>query len=460
MPEHHEVLDFLLLLALIVAAAKAGGWLSLRAGQPAVLGELLAGVVLGPSVLDLLGRGPFAGEAQSAGVFLLANLGVVLLMFVAGLETDLEQMRRVGRVAVAAGVAGVVAPLLLGVAVTLPFGFDLTRSLFMGIVLTATSVSITVQTLIELGQLTSKEGVTLLGAAVVDDVIALIVLSVFLALTAGGSAEAVGAAAAGAVRAAAGAAGAVAAAGPAAEGGGTGGAMGLVVVAGRMGLYFAAALVLGRLVRPLLARAARAPVSEGLLAATLFLVLLYAWAAEAGGGVAAITGAYLAGVLVAQAGFRHEVEQRLRAFIYAVLVPVFFVSIGLQTNARALTPADLPLALAVVAAAIAGKVAGCGGGARLAGFTGREALRIGVGMISRGEVGLIIASIGLAAGLLEARGFAIMVIMVLATTVVTPPLLRAVFPRRPLTEEEAVREAFKEEPERQGWRRRDGGRPR
>jgi len=434
-PEHHEILDFLLLLALIVAAAKAGGWLSLRAGQPAVLGELLAGVVLGPSVLDLLGRGPFAGEAQSAGVFLLANLGVVLLMFVAGLETDLEQMRRVGKVAVAAGVAGVAAPLLLGLAVTLPFGFDLTRSLFMGIVLTATSVSITVQTLIELGQLSSKEGVTLLGAAVVDDVIALIVLSVFLALTTGG-------------------------AGPAAEGGGAGGGLGLAAVAGRMALYFAAALLLGRLVRPLLARAAGAPVSEGLLAATLLLVLLYAWAAEAGGGVAAITGAYLVGVLVGQAGFRHEVEQRLRAFIYALLVPVFFVSIGLQTNARALTPADVPLALAVVAAAIAGKVVGCGGGARLAGFTGREALRIGVGMISRGEVGLIIASIGLATGLLEARGFAIMVIMVLATTVVTPPLLRAVFPRRPLTEEEAVREAFKEEPERQGRRRRDGGRRR
>lgn len=435
MPEHHEILDFLLLLALIVAAAKAGGWLSLRAGQPAVLGELLAGVVLGPSVLDLLGRGPFAGEAQSAGVFLLANLGVVLLMFVAGLETDLEQMRRVGKVAVAAGMAGVAAPLLLGLAVTLPFGFDLTRSLFMGIVLTATSVSITVQTLIELGQLNSKEGVTLLGAAVVDDVIALIVLSVFLALTAGGG-------------------------GPAAEGGGAGGGLGLAAVVGRMALYFAAALLLGRLVRPLLARAAGGPVSEGLLAATLLLVLLYAWAAEAGGGVAAITGAYLAGVLVAQAGFRHEVEQRLRAFIYALLVPVFFVSIGLQTNARALTPADVPLALAVVAAAIAGKVVGCGGGARLAGFTGREALRIGVGMISRGEVGLIIASIGLATGLLEARGFAIMVIMVLATTVVTPPLLRAVFPRRPLTEEEAVREAFKEEPERQGRRRRDGGRRR
>ncbi|MDR7427820.1 MAG: cation:proton antiporter, partial [Armatimonadota bacterium] len=110
MPEHHQILNFLLLLALIVAAAKGAGWLSLRLGQPAVLGELLAGVVLGPSLLDLLHLKPFAGEGMAAGVFLLANLGVVLLMFIGGLETDLEQMRAVGRVAAAAGAAGVVVP--------------------------------------------------------------------------------------------------------------------------------------------------------------------------------------------------------------------------------------------------------------------------------------------------------------------------------------------------------------
>src|SRR3990172_5084944 len=364
MPDHHEILNFLLLLALIVAAAKGAGWLSLRLGQPAVLGELLAGVVLGPSLLDLLHLTPFAGEGMAAGVFLLANVGVVLLMFIAGLETDLEQMRRVGRVAAAAGVAGVVVPLLLGLAVALLFGFGVQKSAFMGIVLTATSVSITVQTLIELRQLDSKEGTTLLGAAVVDDVIALVVLSVFVA------------------------------------------------------------------------------VSEGLLAATLIAVLAYAWSAEALGGVAAITGAYLAGVLVARAGYRQEVEHRLKAFTYALLVPIFFVSVGLQANARTLAAQDIPLALLIILAAVSGKVVGCGAGARLAGFTGPEALRIGVGMISRGEVGLIIAAIGLQSGLLGERGFAIMVIMVLATTVITPPLLRAVFPAAPPSEEAAIEAAF------------------
>ncbi len=409
MPEHHEILNFLLLLAVIVAAAKAAGWLSLRLGQPAVLGELLAGVVLGPSLLDLLRREPFTGEGLAAGIFLLANVGVVLLMFIAGLETDLEQMRRVGKAAVAAGTAGVVVPLVLGLAVALPFGFGPQRSAFMGIVLTATSVSITVQTLIELRQLESKEGTTLLGAAVVDDVIALVVLSIFVAASVAGG----------------------------------GGAAGIGIVLARMAIFFLVATLLGRAFTRALSRAEKAPVSEGLLAAVLVILLAYSWGAEALGGVAAITGAYLAGVLVSQAGYRHEIEHRLKAFTYALLVPIFFVSIGLQTNARSLAAADVPLALLIILAAAVGKIVGCGAGARLAGFTRAEALRIGVGMISRGEVGLIIAALGLQSGLLPERGFAIMVIMVLATTVITPPLLRAVFPPPvPPSEEAAVEAAF------------------
>jgi Kef-type K+ transport system membrane component KefB len=313
----------------------------------------------------------------------------------------------VGRVAVAAGAAGVVVPLLLGMAVALPFGFGLLRSTFMGIVLTATSVSITVQTLIELGQLGSKEGTTLLGAAVVDDVIALIVLSIFVTLSMGGGGEGIGDA-------------------------------GLVVL--RMAGFFLIALLLGRLFRPGLDAARRAPVSEGLLTATLVVLLVYSWSAEALGGVAAITGAYIAGALVAQAGFRHEVERLLKSVTYALLVPIFFVGIGLQTNVRTLDAGDIPFALVVVAAAVVGKVIGCGLGARFAGFTGPEALRIGVGMISRGEVGLIIATLGVQTGLLDTRGFAIMVLMVLATTVITPPLLRLVFPG-PLPSEASALEA-------------------
>jgi Kef-type K+ transport system membrane component KefB len=409
--EHGELIRFLLLFALIIASAKAGGWVSLRFGQPAVLGEILAGVLLGPSLLNVLSWPIFHEEGLATVVGHLANLGVILLMFIAGLETDLAQMRRVGRVAAIAGTAGVFVPLLLGIAAALPFGYPLRQALFVGIVLTATSVSITVQTLIELGQLETKEGTTLLAAAVIDDVIAIIVLSVFVALSG--------------------------------TGGGGVGAVGLVAL--RMVLFFALAIGAGAfLARRALPRAARLPVSEGLLAVVAVGTLVLSWAAEALGQVASITGAYIAGVLVAGAGFREEIEHRLRAFTYALLVPVFFVGIGLQTNARLLAPADIPFALLVIVAAVAGKVVGCGLGSRAGGFSGRESLRIGVGMVSRGEVGLIVAGIGIQSGLLTGRGFAVMVIMVLATTLLTPVMLRAVFPRRrpPLTEAEAVEQVM------------------
>jgi len=406
--EHFELLQFLLLLAVIISAAKAGGWASLRAGQPAVLGEIAAGVVLGPSLLDILGWPLFPRQLGSV-VAHLANVGVIFLMFIAGLETDLAKMRQVGRVAAVAGTAGVFVPLLLGTAAALPFGYPLTQAVFIGVVLTATSVSITVQTLIELGRLESKEGTTLLAAAVIDDVIAIVVLSVFVAL-----------------------------------GGGGGGLASVGLVAARMVVFFVLAVVGGLWVaRRVIPQARGLPISEGLLAAVTVLTLLLSWSAEALGQVASITGAYLAGVLVASVGFREEVEHRLKAFTYAILVPVFFVSIGLQTDARLLAVSDLPFAVLIVAAAVAGKIIGCAGGAWATGFTPAEALRVGVGMVSRGEVGLIIAGIGLGTGLLTDRGFAVMVIMVLATTLLTPMLLRAAFPTpRPLTEAEAVEQVM------------------
>lgn len=409
--EHGELLRFLLLFALIIAAAKTGGWVSLRFGQPAVLGEILAGVLLGPSLLNVLGWPFFREEGLATVVGHLANLGVILLMFIAGLETDLTQMRRVGRVAAIAGTAGVFVPLVLGLAAALPFGYPLQQALFVGVVLTATSVSITVQTLIELGQLETKEGMTLLAAAVIDDVIAIIVLSVFVALS----------------------------------GTGGGGLGGVALVAVRMIAFFVLAIVAGAFLAGRgLPRAARLPISEGLLAAVVVGTLVLSWAAEAFGQVASITGAYMAGVLVARAGFREEIEHRMRAFTYAILVPVFFVGIGLQTNARLLAVEDLPFALLIITAAVVGKIAGSGLGARAGGFTGPESLRIGVGMVSRGEVGLIVAGIGIQNGLLTDRGFAVMVIMVLVTTLLTPVMLRAVFPRRqpPLTETEAVEQVM------------------
>ena len=185
------LLQFILALAIIVVAAKGSGYLSNRLGQPAVLGELLAGLVLGPTVLNMLHWPVFSDQHLGEILSHLAHLGVLFLMFIAGLEVDLEAMARAGRPAVLAGVLGVVVPVGLGIAVALPFGFDLQRSFFMGLVLAATSVSISAQTLIELKVLRSRVGIALLSAAVVDDVLVILFLSLFTALTADGGGGAV-----------------------------------------------------------------------------------------------------------------------------------------------------------------------------------------------------------------------------------------------------------------------------
>ena len=391
------IMQLLLVLGLLIAAAKLAGVGASKLGQPAVLGELLAGVLLGPTALNLLGL-PFVTDTHLGETVLhLAELGVVLLMFLAGLEVDLEQLRRVGRVAVASGTLGVVAPVLLGAAAALLFAHGLGTALFIGVILSATSVSISAQTLLELGRLRSREGIAMLGAAVVDDVLVILLLSVFVAVSKG-----------------------------------AGGVGAVAVIALRLLVFVAVAVPLGIWLLPRLARwVARLPISAGLLAFAVVTTLLYAWAAEYLGGVALITGAFLAGLLLGRTEFRHQLEEGFHTLAYAFFVPLFFVSIGLQANARELGRGDLVFALVVSAVAIVSKLVGSGLGARLAGFANGPSLRLGLGMISRGEVGLIVASVGIAEGLIGASLFAVMVIMVLVTTLVTPPLLRAAFARAP-----------------------------
>ncbi len=389
------LLQFLLVLAIIVIAAKGSGYLSTRLGQPAVLGELFVGLILGPTVLDMLHWPVFGDEHLGETLGYLAHLGVLFLMFIAGLEVDIEGMTHAGRPAVLAGVAGVIAPVALGMATALPFGFDLQRSLFVGLVLSATSVSISAQTLMELGVLRSRVGVALLGAAVVDDVLVILLLSLFVALI----------------------------------GGGGGGIVAVLWVLLQMAVFLGLALGLGAWVIPRLGSLVdRLPISEGVMALTIVVTLLYAWAAEIVGGMAAITGAFLAGLFFARTPLRPHIEARMHTLAYSWLVPVFFVSIGLEANARALGLGGLPFALLIIVVAVLSKVLGCGLGARLGGFSNGEALRLGVGMASRGEVGLIVASVGLSAGLIGEEIFAGAVLMVLATTLLTPIMLRALYP--------------------------------
>jgi Kef-type K+ transport system membrane component KefB len=421
-----HTLQLLLLLAIVVASAKLAGAAANRIRQPAVFGEILVGLILGPTALDILGWPVFAAAppaVHGAAVPLLgivrdlAEVGVILLMFIAGMETDLDEMRHVGRVAFWSATGGVVLPFIGGIVVADAFGIPpVWEGIFIGTILTATSVSISAQTLIELGALRTREGSTILGAAVIDDVMGILVLSVVVAFAR-------------------------------AQGGVDVGEIGLVAV--KVVAFFVAAVLAGRLLTGAARFADALGVSQGLLALVLAIVFLYAWAAEYLGGVAAITGSYIAGLLFARTPFKAEIDRGIHPLTYSMLVPIFFISIGLQANGRELG-ARSAFTIVLVVVAIVTKATGCGVFARLFGFTTPQSVRVGVGMISRGEVGLIVAGYGLANGIIGTDVFSASVIMVLATTMVTPPLLRATFPRPRAVGHVAVEETIGGPPEEAG----------
>ena len=452
-----HLLQLLLVVSVVITAAKLAGWLSQKINQPAVFGEILIGLILGPSALNILGWSVFAPHdaltlAQSASDSLhsplyltindLAEIGVILLMFMAGMETDLIEMKRVGKIAFWAAIGGVVGPLFFGFLSSELFRnfgipFTLYESIFIGTILTATSVSISAQTLIELGHLKSKEGTTILGAAVIDDVIGIIILSFVIAFKPARE---------GAVDAPESLVGHIMSflteSGVVSEAS-TGIIRILLLVILMIG-FFVVSIWFGRKVfQPILRWVYESTISQGVLAAAIVLGLLYAWGAEFIGSVAAITGSYIAGILIAQTDYREVVEQRLHAVSYSLLVPIFFISIGLKADIRhiftpfirafggvAMSNVEVQILLftfVIVIIAIITKVLGCMVGGKFAGFNWGESYRVGVGMISRGEVGLIVASVGLASGIINTDVFSIMVLMVLVTTLVTPIWLKSAF---------------------------------
>lgn len=390
------VLQLLFELSLLIAVAKAAGYISTRLGQPAVLGEILAGLLLGPSLLNIQGLPFLTSEHLSETITELAELGVIFLMFLAGLEADLGQMRKAGKVVVLAGLLGVIVPLVMGLGVALPFGYDTIQAFAIGILLTATSVSISAQTLLELGVLRRREGVALLGAAVVDDVVVILLLSIFLAVVTGGGSS------------------------PA----------DIALLFGRVLLFVALFGGLGWFLIPrLFNRVDHLPISQGLLAAAVVVAMIFAWSAEVVGNVAMITGSFLAGILAGRARAHHRIEEGISALAYGFFVPIFFVNIGLQANLRELRGELILLTVLITVVAIISKVLGSGAGALLGGFSRGESFRLGLGMISRGEVGLIVAQLLVASSIVPPDIISVAVVMVLATTLITPILLRAAFAR-------------------------------
>src|SRR3990170_3449485 len=360
--EGHGVVAVFLVLAVVLALAKVLGELFLRLGQPAVVGELIAGVILGPTFLHIVAAPIDGADAAEETISILAQIGVLWLMFGAGLEVDLGDFRRAGRPASLAASLGVILPMLAGAGLGLAFGYSWSEAVFLGLVLSATSVSISAQTLLEMGRLRSPVGTALLGAAVLDDIL-VIVLVAWVAL-------------------------------------------------------------------PRVAQLGhRMHVSQGALALVLASVLLLAWATEDLGGMAAITGAFLAGVGMARSHLREEIERGLAPLAFAFFVPLFLANIGLQANLRSLRADGLVFGLLLLLLAGLSKFVGAGLGARLGGMSGRPSLQLGIGMISRGEVGLIVAGVGVASGLLTEDLFAAVVLMVIGTTLATPFLLRWAFRR-------------------------------
>ncbi len=361
-------------------------------GQPSVLGELLVGIILGPSIINVLNL-PFIEHELAETVAKLGELGVLLLMFLAGLELHLGEMRKNLRVAAFAGLMGVFWPVLLGWGAGLLFGLDQPAAIFLGLTLGATSVSISAQTLIELKALRTRVGLSLLGAAVFDDILIILLLSVFLALQGGG-----------------------------------GSASDVLLIVVRMILFLVTSVAFGLWILPwVIRRFSKLPISQGLLTLSLVIMLTYGIAAEYFGGMAAITGAFLAGLMLARTHEKERIETGMHALAYGLFVPIFFVNIGLSIDLREFQLQALLFTIVIILVAVIGKWVGSGWGARLGGLSRHESIQLGAGMISRGEVGLIVASVGMKDNLVTAEEFSAIVVMVLITTLITPPILRALF---------------------------------
>ncbi|MBL0345450.1 cation:proton antiporter [Candidatus Villigracilis affinis] len=385
-------LQLAFLLSIILLSAKMAGYLSIRMGQPSVLGELLVGIILGPSIINVLNL-PFIEHELAETVAKLGELGVLLLMFLAGLELHLGEMRKNLRVAAFAGLMGVFWPVLLGWGAGLLFGLNQPASIFLGLTLGATSVSISAQTLIELKALRTRVGLSLLGAAVFDDILIILLLSVFLALQGGG-----------------------------------GSASDVLLIVVRMILFLVTSVAFGLWILPwVIRRFAKLPISQGLLTVSLVIMLTYGIAAEYFGGMAAITGAFLAGLMLARTHEKERIETGMHALAYGLFVPIFFVNIGLSIDLREFQLQGLFFTVVIILVAVIGKWVGSGWGARLGGLSRHESIQLGAGMISRGEVGLIVASVGMKDNLVTAEEFSAIVVMVLVTTLITPPILRALF---------------------------------
>lgn len=386
-----ESYEFLLFLAIIMISTKIFGLFSRKVHMPAVVGALAAGVILGPSGLGMI---TLDGET---GVFLeeMAEIGVILLMFNAGLETDLGELKKNGVASLVTALIGVIVPLIggfLGYALYFHTDFDnyteVLKAVFVGVVLTATSVSITVETLREMGKLKGKVGTTILGAAILDDIIGIIVLTIVTSLKDTSVSPA------------------------------------SVLI--KILLYFLLIAVLVVVLMAIRKYLNMADEKRRVVIFSIAFCFVLAYVSEEFFGIADITGAYFAGLMLCTLKIGPFVARRCEIPSYLIFSPVFFASVGLKVTLDGMDASMWIFSIILLVIAILSKVVGCGVGAKICGCNGKEALQIGVGMVSRGEVALIVAQKGYASGMLESTLFAPIVLVVIVTTLLTPILLKVV----------------------------------
>ena len=379
---------YLLDLAVLLFSAKAFGLLAKRLGVPEVVGEIVAGLLLGPAILGFVQNSDFLEK--------MSEIGVMMIMFEAGLGTNLEELKKTGIKATVIACVGVAVPVLLGMLLFIVFygasGDGLLKALFIGTIISATSVSITVAALKELGKLNDTVGTTITGAAIIDDVIGIIVLSVVLGMKGGSESSGIG------------------------------------IVLLKVVIFFAVAIGSGFLVyKGMRWLDKKYPHTRRIPIASLCYCLLLGFIAETYFGIADITGAYLAGVVLCNLSDRDYIERKIDISSYMVFAPLFFTGIGLKTSFGAMNTKLLIFSVLFVIVALVSKVIGCGGSALFLGFNRKDSLKIGIGMMSRGEVALITAQEGLAAGMLTSDFFTAIILLILVSSIVTPICLKRVY---------------------------------
>lgn len=383
-----EDYSYLISIALILLSTKVLGLFSKVVRLPQVVGALLAGIILGPACLGIV----HSTEMLSN----LSEIGVIVLMFAAGLETDIDELKRSGKASFLIALIGVLVPLAGGAAVAYFFNDStdsnvMLQNIFIGIILTATSVSITVETLKEMGKLSTRAGNAILGAAIIDDILGIIALTVVISM----ADESVN--------------------------------IGIVMlkILGFFAFTFVAAVGYHYAFKKWTDNSAVKLRRYVVISFVFCLVLAYC--AEVFFGVADITGAFFAGLALSGTKKSEYISKRFDTLSYLLLSPIFFAGIGLKVELPKMNGEIVLFTVLLCVVAALTKVIGCGLGAKICKYTSKESLQIGVGMISRGEVALIVANKGEAVGLMSDKFFAPVIIMVVFTTVVTPVLLKLVF---------------------------------